>query len=77
MESEIFEQFPNAESFETYWNENYVPVTYEDVREAFEDFVAAAAGHVFISDYEENPNIPNCYKVIREKKSKKLASHLL
>ena len=31
----------------------------------------------WISDYEENPNIPNCYKVIREKKSKKLASHLL
>ena len=54
MESGIFEQFPNAEAFETYWNENYVPVTYEDVRGAFEDFVTAAAGHVFISDYEEN-----------------------
>ena len=53
MESEIFEQFPNQEAFEAYWNENYVPVTYEDVREAFEDFVTAANGHIFLSDYEE------------------------
>lgn len=53
MESEIFEQFPNQEAFEVYWNENYVPVTYEDVREAFEDFVTASDGHIFLSDYEE------------------------
>ena len=54
MESEIFEQFPNQEAFEAYWEENYVPVTYEDVRGAFEDFVTAANGHIFLSDYEEN-----------------------
>jgi hypothetical protein len=51
---DIFEQFPDREAFDRYWNENYVPVTYEDVREAFEDFVTAAAGHIYISDYEEN-----------------------
>ena len=53
MESEIFEQFPNREAFDAYWNENYVPVTYEDVKEAFEEFVTAADGHIFLSDYEE------------------------
>lgn len=53
MESEIFAQFPNREAFDAYWNENYVPVTYEDVKEAFEDFVTSASGHIFLSDYEE------------------------
>lgn len=53
MESEIFEQFPDRETFDAYWNENYVPVTYEDVKEAFEDFVTSASGHIFLSDYEE------------------------
>lgn len=51
--SEILEQFPNREAFDEYWNENYVPVTYEDVKEAFEDFVTSAGGHIFLSDYEE------------------------
>lgn len=53
MDSEIFEQFPDREAFDAYWNENYVPVTYEDVKEAFEDFVTSADGHIFLSDYEE------------------------
>jgi len=53
MESEIFEQFPDREAFDAYWNENYVPVTYEDVKEAFEEFVTSANGHIFLSDYEE------------------------
>lgn len=53
MEADIFEQFPNREAFDRYWEENYVPVTYEDVRESFEDFVAAAGGHIYLSDYEE------------------------
>ena len=57
MENEIFEQFPNQEAFEAYWNENYVPVTYEDVKEAFEAFVKEAEGHIFVSDYEENGSI--------------------
>ena len=51
MESGIFEQFPDRETFDAYWKENYVPVTYEDVKEAFEDFVASASGHIFLSDY--------------------------
>lgn len=51
--SEVLEQFPNREAFDKYWNENYVPVTYDDVKEAFEDFVTAADGHIFLSDYEE------------------------
>lgn len=50
---DIFEQFPDRETFDTYWNENYVPITYEDVKEVFEDFVKSANGHIYLSDYEE------------------------
>ena len=53
MEADIFEQFPDREAFDRYWEENYVPVTYEDVRGSFEDFVTAAGGHIYLSDYEE------------------------
>ena len=54
MEGNIFEQFPNREAFDTYWNENYVPVTYEDVKKAYEEFIVETEGHIFLSDYEEN-----------------------
>lgn len=53
MEENIFEAFPDRETFDKYWMENYVPITYTDVKEIFEDFVTAADGHIFISDYEE------------------------
>jgi hypothetical protein len=53
MDTDIFEQFPDRETFEAYWNENYVPVTYEDVKEAFADFVKSAGGHIYLADYEE------------------------
>lgn len=53
MDIDIFEQFPDKETFDKYWNENYVPVTYKDVKKAFEDFVKSADGHIFLSDYEE------------------------
>ena len=29
------EEFKNKEAFDAYWNENYVPLTYEDVKEAY------------------------------------------
>lgn len=54
MELDIFEQFPDRNTFDEYWNQNYVPIVYEDVKEAFEDFVKSADGHIYISDYEEN-----------------------
>lgn len=54
METDIFTQFPDRETFDKFWNENYVPVTYEDVKEAYEDFVKSADGHIYLSDYEEN-----------------------
>ena len=50
---DILQAFPDRETFDRYWEENYVPVTYEDVKEAFEDFVTSAAGHIYLSDYEE------------------------
>lgn len=50
---EILELFPTEEAFHTYWNENYIPLTYKDVKEAFENYVKEAEKHIFISDYEE------------------------
>ena len=32
-------------------------LTYEDVREAYEDFVKSADKHIFLSDYEESGNV--------------------
>ena len=49
---EIFEQFKDKDAFDAYWKEHYVPLTYEDVREAYEDFVKSADKHIFLSDYE-------------------------
>ena len=63
MDTDIFEQFPDRETFDKYWNENYQPVTYEDVREAFTDFVKSADGHIYLSDYEGNS--PHAYPVHR------------
>lgn len=50
---DILQQFPTQEAFEAYWNENYISLTYEDVREAYEDFVKSADKRIFLSDYEE------------------------
>lgn len=50
----IFEEFPDRETFEGYWKEHYVPVTYDEVKTVFEQFVTEAGGHIYLSDYEEN-----------------------
>lgn len=47
------EQFTSREAFDTYWKEKYIPLTYEDVREEFENYVKEAEKHIFLSDYEE------------------------
>lgn len=49
---ELLKQFPNKEAFDAYWNEEYKELSYEDVKEAFEDFVKASDKHIFIEDYE-------------------------
>lgn len=54
MKSEIFERFPDRETFDAYWKAHYVPVVYEDVKESFESFVILSEGHIFLPDYEEN-----------------------
>lgn len=55
--ADIFEQFQTREAFDAYWKENYIPLTYEDVREAYEDFLKASDKHIFVSDYEESGSI--------------------
>ncbi|MGN0428297.1 MAG: serine/threonine protein phosphatase [Agathobacter sp.] len=54
---DIFKRFPTREAFDTYWKENYVPVSYEDVKAEYEKFVTSVEKHIFISDYEETGNI--------------------
>ena len=51
---DILQAFPDRETFDAYWNESYVPVTYEDIKSIFEEFVDSVDGHIFLSDYEEN-----------------------
>lgn len=51
------EQFKDKESFDNYWKENYIPLTYADVQEVYEDFVKSAEKHIFLSDYEESGNV--------------------
>ena len=41
---DILAAFPDRETFDRYWEENYVPVTYEDVKEAFDLFVRLRGG---------------------------------
>jgi hypothetical protein len=55
--ADIFEQFENKEAFDEYWNANYIPLTYEDVREAYENFVKTSDKKIFLSDYEESGRI--------------------
>ena len=42
------------DEFQKYWEENYKPISYEDVKEAYEAFVREADKHIFIEDYESN-----------------------
>ena len=51
--SDMIEQFHTKEDFDVYWKEHYVPLTYADVKDAYEDFVKASDKHIFLSDYEE------------------------
>lgn len=50
---DILNRFPTRESFEEYWNENYIELMYDEVREDYEAFVTSADKHIFLSDYEE------------------------
>ena len=42
------------EEFEKYWHDNYKPLCYEDVKDAYEAFVNESEKHIFIEDYEAN-----------------------
>ena len=42
------------DEFQKYREENYKPISYEDVKEAYEAFVREADKHIFIEDYESN-----------------------
>lgn len=52
--NELLELFPTPEAFNAFWAENYTPLTYEDVREIYEDYVKSVDKHIFLEDYEVN-----------------------
>lgn len=43
--------------FEAFWNEKYVPLKYEDVKNEYEDFVKSCDNKIFIEDYEVSGSI--------------------
>ena len=52
MDNDIFSHFPDRETFDRYWNENYVPVTYEDVATVFRDY--EEKGCISKEDFKDN-----------------------
>lgn len=48
---DITGRFPNRAAFDSYWNEHYIPLTYEDVRGSYEAFAESAGGGIYNSDY--------------------------
>ena len=51
--SDLLETLTTKEAFDAYWDANYVPVTYEDVKEAYEGFVLEHDKKIFLADYQE------------------------
>ena len=43
--------------FEEFWNANYIPLKYDDVKAEFEEFVKSCDKKIFIEDYEISGNI--------------------
>ena len=50
-------KYKSAEEFEVFFHANYTPITYEDVKEDFENFYKAQKGKIFHEDYEKAGNI--------------------
>ena len=41
----------DRDAFDRYWKENYVPLTYADVKEEFEQFAISVDKQIFTSEY--------------------------
>lgn len=50
---DTLERFKTKEEFDKYWNENYITVNYEDVKDRFEEFVKSCNKEIFLNDYQE------------------------
>ena len=51
--SDLMEIIKSKEDFDAYWAEHYVPVTYDEVRETYENFVEEMEKNIFLQDYQE------------------------
>lgn len=54
---ELLAKYPDREAFDTFFNMNYKPVRYEDVKEAMEAFVAEAGLSLFLDDYVKSSKV--------------------
>lgn len=54
---ELFERFPSKEVFDTFFQMNYKPMAYEDVKEAMEALVADAGLDIFYEDYAKSGKV--------------------
>ena len=51
--AELWESLTTKEAFDEYWDTHYIPVSYEDVKEAYDAFLAEHENKIFLSDYQE------------------------
>ena len=54
---ELLEKYPTQEAFDTFYQSEYKPVCYEDVREAMEALVQEAGLEIFLDDYVKQGKI--------------------
>lgn len=44
---ELLRQFPDREAFDLFFNENYTPLVYDDVKDGFAEATEAEGAHIF------------------------------
>lgn len=54
---ELLTKYPDRKAFDLFFNMNYKPVRYEDVKEAMEAFVQEAGLSLFLDDYVKSGRV--------------------
>lgn len=54
---ELLEKYPTQEAFDTFFNQQYRPLVYQDVSEAMEELVKEAGLEIFLDDYVKQGNV--------------------
>ncbi len=54
---DLLRQYPDQKTFDVFFQMNYKPVSYEDVKDAMEEFVKEAGLSLFLDDYVASQNV--------------------